>query len=76
MSTGNLTRRKLTPPQYAEQLGVNPAKVIGWIRSGALLAIDVGNASRPRYLIDADDIDTFERSRAVTPAVTPFAGQR
>ncbi len=60
---------KVTPPEYAKRLGVSPDKVISWIRSGQLRAMDGSTVpgGRPRYLIDEADIQAFEQSRAVTP---------
>ena len=64
------TRRKITPPAYARELGVDVHRVLDWIRSGELPAIDVSTApgrTRPRYRIDRSDIIAFERRRAVQP---------
>ena len=61
--------RKLTPPQLARRLGVGPDKVLQWIHSGELPAMN-GAAKpngRPRYLIDIEDLQAFENRRAVTP---------
>ena len=71
------TRRKLTPPEYARQLGVDTAKVLKWIRSGELRAIDASThrGNKPRYLIDQADIIAFEASRAVQPP-TPSPKRR
>lgn len=61
----------LTPPQVAEQLGVDPATVICWIRSGQLKASNVGKgAQRPRYKIRQSDLDQFLKSRQPQPMVT------
>lgn len=60
--------RKITPPQFAKQYGVSTAKVLAWIASGELRAINAATnpkGERPRYLIDISDIELFERSRAV-----------
>jgi hypothetical protein len=68
------TRTKVTPPQLAKQWGIDPGKVLGWIRAGQLRAIDASaraNGKRPRYLIDKADIATFEQQRAVVPSATP-----
>jgi hypothetical protein len=47
-------------------LGVTAEKVIGWIKSGQLRAVNLSNgAQRPRYRIDLDDLARFECSRAV-----------
>ena len=62
--------RYMTPPEVADRYGVDPAKVIGWIRKGALRAVNVGDgARRPRYRIAPADLAAFEASRTVTPPV-------
>ena len=42
-----------TPPEYAEELGVNENKVLGWIRSGELAAVNTAQnrGGRPRWKI-------------------------
>lgn len=62
-------RTKLTPPEVARRWGVKPSKIIGWIRSGELRAIDASASvgGRPRYLIDLDDLAVFEAKRTVGP---------
>jgi predicted site-specific integrase-resolvase len=63
-------QQKITPPEYARRLGVDPMKVIRWIRSGELRAINVATKAngRPRYVIDERDIEAFELRRSfVTP---------
>ncbi len=66
----NHTRKKVTVPRYAEECGVSPDKILAFIRSGELRAINFATkrGGRPRYLIDRDDIEAFEASRAVIPA--------
>ena len=61
--------RKLTPPQLASRLGVGTEKVLSWIRSGELRAMNAATKpnGRPRYLIDIEDLRAFENRRAVTP---------
>jgi hypothetical protein len=58
--------KKFTPPQLARIYGVSPDKVLVWIRSGELRAINVASKpdGRPRYLIDESDISEFEKRRA------------
>lgn len=56
-----------TPPQVAKQLGVRPASLLSWIRSGQLKAANVGNKSRPRYRIQRADIDAFLKGRQPQP---------
>jgi hypothetical protein len=72
-SPDNVVRRKLTPPQVAEIFGINPDKVLSWIRAGRLRAVNIGNGNlRPRYVIDPDDIETFEQANEAVPvADTP-----
>lgn len=74
---GTSSRRKITPPQYAKELGVDNAKVLTWIRSGELRAINAATDrnGRPRYLIDVSDIAIFEAARAVQPP-TPRVRRR
>lgn len=63
------TKRKLTPPEIARLWGITPDKVLVWIRSGELRAIDASTSQgeRPRYLVDIDDLAAFERSRSTAP---------
>jgi hypothetical protein len=57
---------KFTPPQLARQWGISPDKVLAWIRSGELRAVKISTnrGSRPRYLIDAKEIEAFEARRS------------
>ncbi len=68
-----------TPPKYARELGVKPDKVIGWIRSGELRAIDVSlqpGIGRPRWRIPWDAIVAFENARTNRPAIKPVKQSR
>jgi len=60
------TTKTLSPPQVAERYGVKPEKVIRWIRSGQLRAVNVSDGMRPRYRIPADALIEFEQRRAAT----------
>jgi excisionase family DNA binding protein len=64
-----MTEPALTPPQVAKLLGVDPATVIGWIRSGELRAYNVGSrrSMRPSYRIDPDALEQFKKLRQVIP---------
>jgi len=66
----SITRTKFTVPQLARQWGIDKAKVMTWIRSGDMRAIDgaTKRGGRPRYLIDITDIAAFEQAREVIPA--------
>ena len=59
------TKSVFTPPELAKAWGVSPDKVLGWIRSGELKAINVAKSmqGRPRYRIDAEAIEAFKRMR-------------
>jgi excisionase family DNA binding protein len=59
-------RQKLTPPQLARRLGVSPDKILAWIRSGELRALNAATnrGGRPRWLIDEADVMTFETLRS------------
>lgn len=61
-------RTKLTPPEIARRWGIKSSKVLAWIRSGQLRAINAAESlgGRPRYLVDVKDLAAFERTREVT----------
>ena len=69
MSNGqqDIERTKLTPPEVARRWGIKSHKVLAWIRSGALRAINAAESldRRPRYLIDVEDLAAFERAREI-----------
>jgi hypothetical protein len=63
-----VTPSHLTPPAVAKRYGVDTHKVLGWIRSGQLRALNVGDGSqRPRYRISPADLALFETARAAGP---------
>lgn len=59
--------RLLTPPEVARQWRIKHDKVLTWIRSGELRAINVATkpSGRPSYRIDPDDLKAFADRRAV-----------
>jgi|GEM_PF-3707633 len=61
--------RWLTPPRVAERLGVDPQKILAWIRKGELLAVNLALTStgRPRWHIDPKDLDKFLERRQSKP---------
>lgn len=71
-------RRNFTPPEIAEEFGVATAKVIGWIRAGELVAINLANRGcvRPRYSITPEAIEQFKAGRQVVPDGGLSATQR
>ncbi len=62
-------RVKMSPPALAKKWGVSPGKIVSFIRTGELRAINVAQSSchRPRYLIDVADVEIFEKARRVVP---------
>lgn len=62
-------REKMSPPALAKKWGVSPGKIVSFIRTGELRAINVAQSSchRPRYLIDIIDVERFEQARQVIP---------
>jgi len=68
----------LTPPVVAKQLGISPAKVIGWIARHELEATNVADRpnGRPRWVIATSDLEAFLRSRSSTPTVPAAAPRR
>ncbi len=58
-----------TPPTVAESLGVNESKVLAWIRSGELAAVNVAAhvGGRPRWRIAQSDLELFLLRRTATP---------
>jgi excisionase family DNA binding protein len=62
----------LTPPQFAKQLGVQPEKVLSWIRSGELRAVNVADLAgrRPRWRMSVEAIEEFLRRREAIPRST------
>lgn len=64
-----------SPVEVGRHYGVTSCKVRGWIRSGVLRAVNVGDKRRPRWRISAEDLAEFEASR--TPvARTPRPPRR
>jgi hypothetical protein len=67
-------RTKISPPELAARWGLDSHKILSWIRSGELKAIDVSTrqGGRPRFLIDERDIEAFELRRTVGDPVKRF----
>lgn len=52
-------QRYMSTAMVAEQLGVGHDKVLIWITSGELVAVNVSNATRSRWRISIDELDAF-----------------
>ena len=66
-----MTTSTITPPELAKRYRVNVDKILAWIRSGELPAINIASkpGGRPRWRIRESDIELFEARRsAVAPA--------
>ena len=76
----NTDRLKFTPPEIARKWGISVDKILTWIRSGELKAINAATrlGGRPRYLISLEALDSFERSRTVAeqPSSKPRNSKR
>jgi excisionase family DNA binding protein len=64
-----IEQRWLTPPEVARRIGVMPDKILAWIHSGELRAINAATSlsGRPRYRISPEDLEAFLAARAVMP---------
>lgn len=69
MSAPAADRQFLTPPILARRLGVDPGKILGWIRSGELAAVNLAAKAngRPRFAITQQALDAFLQRRSVLP---------
>lgn len=61
--------RYVTPSEIAERFACKPETVVGWIKSGELLAIDIARhgSMKPRYRVSPEALATFELVRSVVP---------
>jgi hypothetical protein len=59
----------MTPPQLAQRWGVDPDKVLAFIRNGELRAMNlaISPTGRPRYRILMTEVERFEAARATKP---------
>ncbi|MBU6239854.1 MAG: helix-turn-helix domain-containing protein [Planctomycetes bacterium] len=60
----NKDTRFLSPPEVGRILGVGADKVLSFIASGELRAINTSLSNRARWKIDPSDFNTFLASRA------------
>lgn len=63
-------RKTFKPAEIAERYACDVGKVLDWLKSGALVGINVAKsaAGRPRWRIRQEDLDRFEESRSSKPA--------
>lgn len=66
------TDRSKSPRQLAAYLGIGLDKVLAWIRTGKIAAIDVGGVpGKPRYKVTPEALEAFLISRKVIVPPTP-----
>ena len=65
--------RRFSPDWVAKLLGVSKGTVIGYCVDGSMPAVNVARstATRKRWRMSEDDIETFEARRANKPATPP-----
>ena len=63
------TAETITPPKLAARWGIHVVKILTWIGTGELRAMQFATDKngRPRYRIRLEDVEAFEQSRMVTP---------
>lgn len=72
-----MTTQYLTPPEIGKLLGCNSERIRGWIRSGELSAINLGNSKRrPRWRITQAAFDDFLNRRSNVATAKPSTGRR
>lgn len=64
-----MSDRAISAAATARRLGIHPSKVLCWIRSGELRAVNLAETpgGRPRWKILPDALDEFLLSRQSTP---------
>lgn len=62
----NTVRDKFSVPETARSWGISESKVLAWIRSGELRAINIAasRCGRPRWRIDRAELERFAASRS------------
>jgi excisionase family DNA binding protein len=66
-----------TTIEVARLLRVGQAKVLGWIRSGKLRAVNTAESGKARYVVLPCDLEKFIAGRAAaTPAAKPTPRRR
>lgn len=67
-----------TPPQVARARKLRVSKVLYWISTGEILAVNHARdrLGRPRWRISAAALEAFDRSRCNRSAIAPRAPRR
>lgn len=61
----------LTPPEVARRFGVASDKVLHWIHTGQLRAVNTAHdpTGRPRFRVSVEALRQFEESRMTRPPI-------
>ncbi|WP_397570219.1 helix-turn-helix domain-containing protein [Schlesneria sp. T3-172] len=68
-----------TPKEVAARFRCKVEKILAWIASRELIAIQAGsnqNGGKPRWLISPEALEDFERARTTVPAPKPVPRRR
>jgi excisionase family DNA binding protein len=70
--------RGLTSDEVAKRLRVSPDKVRGWIKAGALKAINTASARcrKPRFVVTPESLAEFERKHSAAEPPKPNRARR
>lgn len=63
-------KKYYTPGEIAERYAVGVGRVIGWIRRGELVGLNVSGTTggpKPQFRVTAAALEQFEAARAVQP---------
>ena len=79
MPSATTAARRLKPLEIAEMFGVKTTKVLHWIKTGQLRAVNIHldpNGRKPRYMIATDDLRAFEAARSAVVNTSPSLAPR
>jgi excisionase family DNA binding protein len=67
----------LTPAEVCEELKINDVhKVLAWIKSKKLIAVNLSSGKRPTWRIKREDLEAFLAGRTSRPDPKPPLRQR
>lgn len=68
----------LSPPEVAERLRLSPDKILAWIKSGELVAVNTATklGGRPRYRVSPISLAEFEKRRIAMAMPAPVKQRR
>lgn len=67
-----------TPPEIARERGIRVSKVLLWIATGELEAVNFASrpGRRPRWRVRAESLTVFERNRSNKALISPRRSSR